>query len=77
MKIFRKSKVSTIKNLKIELKALKSFKKSLLERFNGYKNKIELVEDEKIYSDALLENNFDIINICRVVIEEKNVNYFI
>lgn len=71
---FRKSKVSTIKSLKIELQTLKHFKKSLLDRLDGYLTKKDSEKDKLFLNQAKLNNDYDLINIYRVVIEEKEVN---
>ena len=74
---FRKSKVSTIKSLKIELNTLKLLKKSLIDRLNGYHNKNDLEKDKLILSQAKIDHDFNLINIYRVIIEEKEVKYFV
>lgn len=65
--------MSTVKNLKVELNTLKLFKKSLFNRLNGYYNKNGLERDLELYQSAVENKNFDLCNIFRVIIEEKQV----
>ncbi len=70
---FRKSKVNAIKSLKVEWNALKLLKNSLIERLNGYNNKNDVEKDMQFFNQAKIENNFNLINISRIIIEEKEV----
>lgn len=70
---FRKSEVNRIKNIKMELSALKNFKKALFNKINEYKNKSNTQNEMQLFDFAASINDYDTCNLCGILLEEKYV----